>query len=223
MNRKERIAGLFGKRAKEIEMSIDRFLGLVDQSAMLLEEAIKKYFEGKNSSFEQKVAEIGKVEREADALRYQIKTRLYTDMLIPDSRGDVLALLETLDEVPDTAKHVATHFDIERPHVYTFLKDDFNELAGVCTKTVLELTLAVRAFFTQVYRVTEHLDKVHFWEHEADEIETRIQKAAFATTEITEFSKRVHMRYFSEKLSNVADQAVRVADRLAVYAIKRSL
>lgn len=221
--RSEGSGGLFTSRTKQLQLEMDRYFSLVDQGALLFEESIKRYLEGRMDDFEKKSAEIDTVEHEADTLRRQIKHRLYAEMLIPDSRGDVLGLLETLDNVLDVSKHVTTHFSIEKPEILPFLRDDFRELTESVVKAVLELTLAVRAFFREVYRVTEHLDKVHFWEHEADEIEERLKRKAFATDEIQLFSKRVHMRYFAERISLIADEAEEVAERLAVYAIKRNL
>lgn len=202
---------------------MDRYFSMIDQGALLLEDAVRKYLDGKMDSFEQKTAEISTIEHDADELRRKIKHRLYAEMLIPDSRGDVLALLETLDNVLDSSKHVSSNFSIEQPEILPFLKDDFLELTETCVKAVLELTLAVRAFFREVYRVTEHLDKVHFWEREADMVEERLKRKAFSSDEIKLFSKRVHMRYFAERISMVADEAEAVAERLAVSAIKRAI
>lgn len=223
MKKTDETRGLFTSKAKSLQLDMDRLFSLVDQCALLLEEAVKKYLQDKRDGFEEKTAEIDKMEHEADNLRRDIKHRLYAEMLIPDSRGDVLGLLETLDNVLDTTKHVTMSFSIERPDIYPFLKEDFLELTENCVKAVLELTLAVRAFFRELYRVTEHLDKVHFWEHEADVIEERIKRKAFTSDEIELFSKRVHMRYFAERISMVADEAEAVAERLAVYAIKRNM
>lgn len=221
--KKEGIGRLFTSKAKTLELEIEQYLGLIDQSALLLEEAIKRYLKGSFQEFEKKSAEVKETERQADELRRQITHRLYAEMLIPDSRGDVLGLLETTDNLADVAKRVANHFSIEKPEVYPFLKEDFEELTGISIKAVLELTLAVRAFFRDVYRVTEHLDKVHFWEHEADEIEDRLKRKAFEAPDIKEFSKRVHMRFFAERISLLADEAEAVAERLAISAIKRNL
>ncbi len=221
--KRDSVGGLFDSRAKTLELSIDRYLTLVEQSVLLLEDAIKKYLNDRIELFEHQRSEIDKTEREADNLRREIKHRLYSEMLIPDSRGDVLALIETLDNVTDRAKDVSSHFSIEKPEIYPFLKGDFRELMDACVKTVGEVTLAVRAFFRELYRVTEHVEKVHYWEHQADEIEERIKRKAFQSEGIKLFSKRVHMRYFAERISEIADEAEAVADRLAVYSIKRSL
>jgi uncharacterized protein len=221
--KKEGLGRLFTSKAKTLELEIEQYLGLIDQSAMILEEAIKKYLKDSVEEFEKKSAEVKETERQADELRRQITHRLYAEMLIPDSRGDVLGLLETTDNLADVAKRVANHFSIEKPEIYPFLKEDFQELTEISVKAVHELTLAVRAFFRDVYRVTEHLDKVHFWEHEADEVEDRLKRKAFEAPDIREFSKRVHMRFFAERISLLADEAEAVAERLAISAIKRNL
>ncbi|MFP4210089.1 MAG: DUF47 domain-containing protein [Alkalispirochaeta sp.] len=213
----------FGSKAKDLEVKIDRYVSIVEQSALMLEDAVRKYVQEKGELFEAKLAEIEEIEEEADKLRREIKHRLYSDMLIPDARGDVLALLETLDDVVDEAKDVAIHFSIEKPDIYPFVRDDFVELSETCSKAVTEVCAAVRAFFRDFYRVNEHVDKVYYWEHEADAIEERLKRATFASDEIEKFSKKVHLRFFAEQISRIADDAEAVADRLSVYAIKRQI
>ena len=221
--KKEKNNTLFTSKAKSLQLEMDRYFEFIDEGAMLLEEGLAKYLDGNMELFEQKIKEIDRAEREADTLRRQIKHRLYVEMLIPDSRGDVLGLLETVDNVLDSTKRVAISISIEKPDIKDFLKEDFRELMRTTVLAVRELTLAVRAFFRQNFRVVEHLDKVHFWESENDKIEDRIKRKAFDTDQITEFSKRVHMRYFAERISKIADESEGVAERLAVYSIKRSM
>lgn len=221
--KKEKGNALLTSKAKTLQLDMDRYFEFIDEGAMLLEEGFSKYIEGNFELFEEKIAQIDRAEHEADVLRRHIKNRLYIEMLIPDSRGDVLALLETLDNVLDSTKHVAISICIEKPDIKDFLKEDFLELTRTTVNTVRELTLAVRAFFRQNFRVSEHLDKVHFWESENDKIEERIKRKAFASEEITQFSKKVHMRYFAERISKIADESEQVAEGLAVYSIKRSM
>ncbi len=219
---KQSHGGLFRSRPKALELDIDNYLALVDQSVVYMDDALKKYLDEKMDLFEKQTAEIVRVEREADTLRREIKQRLYVQMLIPDSRGDVLGLLETLDDVVDSSKVFASSISIEAPQIYPFLKDDFRELSETCVKAVAEITLAARAFFRDYYRVSEHVDKVYLWEHLADELEERIKRKAFQSEEIKLF-RRMHIRYFAELLSRIADAAESVADRLAISAIKRGI
>jgi len=210
------------KKAKGIESNIEKFLKNIELASSLFELGIKEYIEGKIDRFEERCSEIQKLESESDSLRFDIKFTLYSDLLIPDARGDVLGLIETLDNVIDIAEKVFVQISIEKPQIYPFLKDDFISLTEASVKAVQMLIPAVRAFFETPKNVTDLLTQVHFWEHEADTAEKRIKIMAFNSEEIKLFSKRVHMRYFAEKISLLADEAEAVAERLEVYAIKRA-
>lgn len=210
------------KKAKGIESNIEKFLKNIELGASLFELGLKEYFEGKMEHFEERCSEIQKLESDSDSLRFDIKFTLYSDLLIPDARGDVLGLIETLDNVIDTAEKVFVQISIEKPIIYPFLKDDFITLSEASVKAVHKLIPAVRAFFEEPRNVTDLLTQVHFWEHEADTAEKRIKIKAFNSEEIKLFSRRVHMRYFAEKISLLADEAEAVAERLEVYAIKRA-
>jgi len=71
--------------------------------------------------------------------------------------------------------------------------------------------------------VSDYVNKVHFYEHEADDVEEHLKRRAFNSDEIKRFSHKVHMRYFAEKIAAVSDVAESVAERLSVYAIKRRI
>ena len=67
---------------------------------MLFKIAIKVYLnEGYTEEFEHKLQDVHKMESDADHLRRAIETKLYAQTLIPDSRGDVLGLIENLDQL----------------------------------------------------------------------------------------------------------------------------
>ncbi len=210
-------------RAKSIESSIDKYLENILTAGLIFESGIKEYFENKFEKFEERTKEIQKLESESDEIRREIKYKLYKELLIPDARGDVLGLLETLDNVIDTAEMVMIRFSIEKPTIWPELKDDFLELTSASVKSVFELVSASRAFFREITKVADSLIQVHFWEHEADKIEERIMRKAFEGTFIAELSQKVHMRYFAERISMLADEAEDVADRLDIYTIKRSI
>ncbi len=210
------------KKAKDIEANIEKFLKNIELGALIFNLGLEEYLNGKMENFEERCKEIQKLESESDDLRFDIKYTLYSNLLIPDARGDVLGLIETLDNVIDTAEKVLVQVFIEKPIIYPFLKEDFLTLSKVSVEAVHKLIPAVRAFFEDPRNVTDLLTQVHFWEHEADTVELRIKTKAFNSEEIEQFSRRVHIRYFAEKISLLADEAEAVAERLEVYAIKRA-
>lgn len=134
------------RQIKNIVGEVDLYLENLEKVAALFELGIKDYFEDKFDSFEERCADIRKLETENDHLRTKIKKTLYTDLLIPDARGDVLGLVETLDDVLGVAEHVFVQLSIEKPLIYPFIKDDFISLAQAASRTVEELVVASRSF-----------------------------------------------------------------------------
>ncbi len=210
-------------RAKTVESNIDKYIDNIIKTGLIFDLGINHYFNENRESFEEKVKEIEIIESESDDIRREIKHTLYKDLLIPESRGDVLGLLENLDDMINTAKKVLVRFSIEKPIIWPELKDDFIELSENSTKCVKEIASATRAFFREPNTVPDYLVTVHYLEHEADKIEERIMRKSFEGSFITNFSEKVHMRYFAEKISLLADEAESVADRLDIYTIKRTI
>ncbi|MBU2510838.1 DUF47 family protein [bacterium] len=211
---------IFGK-SKELIGEIDVYLNTVHDSGLVFYEAIKEYMRGESDLFEKRVIQIKKIENEADRLRRDIKHKLYAHLLIPDSRGDVLALLETLDDVVDVSFKILQSISIETPEIPESLKDDFNKMAEYSVKAVESLVSACNAYFTDISSVNDHINRVFFYEHEVDEVEERIKRSVFKKDEIIKFSKKVHIRYFAEKMALLSDAAEYVCDRLSVFVIKR--
>jgi hypothetical protein len=214
---------IFSNKSKQLEADIDSYLDRVNTAGLLFLEGIKAYIEGKNDYFEKKFEEISDIESEADDKRREIKQKLYTYMLIPESRGDVLGLLETIDDIVDMCEKVLEQISIETPEIPDFLKSDFVKLAELSSQAVEELVKGAQVFFRQVDMVSNYVNKVHFYEHEADDVEEQLKRKAFASEELVRFSHKVHMRYFAEKIAMVSDVAESVCERLSVYAIKRRI
>ncbi len=207
---------------KKLIGDIDIFWDTISRSALAFRSGIKNYLTGKTERFQSDLNDINKLENETDTLRREIKYKLYSHMLIPESRGDVLGLLETTDNVIDSIKKILLQFDIERPMIPASMKEDFMELTKMSVKTVDEMVLASRAFFREISIVNDHINKVHYFEHEADKIEEDLKRKAFNSKEVKELSHKVQLRYFVEKVALISDEAEAVCERLSVYVIKRS-
>jgi len=164
---------------------------------------------------------VDKLESKADNLRRKIENELYTHSLIPEHRGDVLGLLETLDEVIDMTKETLLQFDVESPDIPAELNDSFYELAEKAVEAVESMVKAARAFFKDVKSVNDHLHKIYFYEKEADKLADKLKRNIFSLD--IDLSHKIHLRYFTSHIDRIADRAEDVAQRLGIYTIKRSL
>lgn len=202
---------------------IDSFWDSISRAALVFKMGVFNFFDGQMDRLKEHLIEIDELERTADSYRRDIKLKLYSQMLIPDSRGDVLGLLETSDNVIDRTKKILNAFEIEKPKIPESFTSDFKELASVSSSAVDEMVKANRAFFSDPGIVNDYINKVYFYESEADKLEEQIKRKAFSSGEIDKLSWRVQLRYFAERISQLSDDAEAVCERLSISAIKRSI
>jgi predicted phosphate transport protein (TIGR00153 family) len=210
------------KRKIGIENQIDEFLDLVSESGLIFKAAITAYLNRDTDAFLKKIEQITKAEHRGDSLTRTLEERLYLQTLIPDSRGDVLELLESMDSLLDQFKGALWQFEIERPEIWPEFHDDFNELVGYVVEAVEAVVLSSRAFFKNIDAVADHMHKVSYWETESDKVASNLQRAIFRRDDMR-MSHQLQLRDFAKQVDNIADVSEDVADRLAIYVIKRSL
>jgi predicted phosphate transport protein (TIGR00153 family) len=210
------------KKKIGIEKQIDDFLDKVSESGLLFKDGAEAYLKGNMEIFSKRLKQISDTEHMGDSLRRGLEERLYRQTLIPESRGDVLELLESMDTLLDQFKGALWRFDIEYPEICSEFIDDFMELAAKVVESVESMVLSSRAFFKDIDTVADHMHKVSFWEKQSDIISTRLQRAIFKRADLR-LSHRMQLRDFVRQVDEIADCAEDVADRLSIYVIKRSL
>ena len=209
---------LFSK-TKRLIMEIDRFMDLTSQAGLHFREGVRLFIEDRYEEFEDRLKMIGDAEKNADAARIDIEAQLYTETLIPESRGDVLGILESMDSIVDKAKKTMLNLSIEMPVLPQGLKPIFLELTLRVVDTVEALVAASRAYFYELHAVKNHLHKVKFYEREADHLAEKIKRNVFAMK--IDLARKIQLSYFINHIDFLADQAQEVANRLSIATIKR--
>jgi len=209
------------KKTKALEQRIDNFLDLIQKGALVLEAGVKSYLNDDMEDFKKRIEEITSLEHEADQDRKHVKTELYTYSLMPESRGDVLGLLENLDKLIDTSKEVLYNFLIEVPEIPKKFKPNYIELIEQSTKSVENLIIAARAFFVSSVMIKDFINKVEFYESEVDKIVTKLNTSIFASD--LDLSRKQHLRFFTHTIERISDMAEDVSERISISVIKRSI
>jgi hypothetical protein len=210
------------RRMRGLEILIEEFLDQVSKAALAFEQGMGFYLDkGAGEDVDQKLDQITKLERQGDDIQLRIVSTLLAKMLIPDSRADVLILLDELDELLDTLKSNFLTFAIERPQIPEELEDDVRQLTTAVVHCVESAVMAARAYFRNVQMLRDHLHKVDFYEGEADRLAIRLRKRAFSSD--LPLERKMHLTSALRAVAFVSDVAERVGDRLAVYAAKQAL
>jgi len=215
--------GLFLNKVSILEAEIEAMLDEISQAGMIFVAAIKEYLIGDSEKFLSRLKKIMDLESDVDDKRREIRYKLYTQMLIPESRGDVLSILENIDNVIDAIKDVLNQFDIERPLIPESLHRDFIELSVSSNEAVNYTVKASRSFFKDMTQINDYINKTYFFEHEADISESTIKRKVFSSDEYGGLAQKMHIRDFAVHIAGISDEAEDVCERLSVAAIKRTI
>ncbi|MBT8486502.1 MAG: DUF47 family protein [Phycisphaerales bacterium] len=211
----------FGQ-TRALTSQIDEFLDQVSESGLVLAQAYERYVEqGVDDSSEQRLQQLIDLEARADQLRRSIQTTMYSEMLIPESRGDVLGLLHELDDLVDRFKASFLTITIEKPEIPVELREDFKSLVESMGQAVDHTVRAARAYFRNYREVRDLVHKVSYFESESDRIAIRLRKAIFASK--LPIERKRELREGVLRIERMANAAEDVGDRLTICAIKRSL
>ena len=208
-------------KTKELEAEVDRFLDTVAEGALVFGRGVDSYLSGDEKDFEHHLQKLFDLESQADSLRRDVESRLYTHSLIPDFRGDVLALIDGMDQLIDQAEKTLSQFDVEKPKIPDELGGRYAALVEVNTAAVDAAVRSARAFFRDAEAVKDDLHRVFFYEKEADRAGDRLKREIFASD--MDLAAKMHLRYFVHHIEGISDLAEEVADRIGIYAIKRSV
>ena len=213
---------MFKNRQKQVQARIGRYCEEVARCMGTFQKALMDYCQ--DSSREQLQAhyiEIHKFESHADDIRREVEVMLYTKGLFPESRGDILVLLEMMDRVPNQAEYsvrmiLNQHISIPEEYVTEIL-----QLVDVGCRSAEAMLESARCLFTDYTNATVAIGKIDELESDGDRIESDLIEKIF-TSDMGSFEK-ILLRDFVKYVSQIADRAENVGDRVRIIVAKRSI
>ncbi len=209
---------LWGKQ-KAIIHKIEEYFAKVDECSRKFQTCMKTMItEGNPENFRDSVREVSRLESIADDLRREIEHELYERALIPESRGDILGLLESVDKLPNTFESVCYQTLQER---IVFPKEFENKFLDLIDKNVEAYDLIKKASLGFFYNkdVKRELEEVDTKESESDTIERDLIESIF--TSKLDKADRILLKEIVVNIGNISDLALSSADRLTIAIIKR--
>ena len=208
------------KTARTLIHGIELFLNSIMKGNSEFSIGIANYLKQNETGFQQNLLLLKELEGKADDIRREFENDLYRHSLIPQHRGDVLALMENLDDIIDLFKEVLFLFDVERPLVPAEFHSDFIELTEKISGSVESIVKSTQLFFIDPSNIKAELTKVYSFEKVADRLALNLKRKIFAYNDF-DLSRKTHLRYFTVYIDSIADKSEFVADMLSIYAIKQ--
>jgi uncharacterized protein Yka (UPF0111/DUF47 family) len=210
---------LLFKKTKFVELQIDEYLDQIVQGGLVFKEGVRFYLAGRMKEFEERLAILREMESKADTLRRSIESQLYLRTLIPESRGDVLGLLESADKVLNITTDTLLEFSVEIPVIPPGVRRLFDDLIECAVNCSDHTVGGIRAYFRNLEAVRDHINKVQLYRDETNRMAETIKRTIFRSR--MSLSKKIHVRYFSYHIERIAEQSDDVCDRLAIAVIKK--
>jgi predicted phosphate transport protein (TIGR00153 family) len=211
---------VFKRTTKNLILKIDEFFDTVDLGLLVFREAVKNYLEKDMEAFERHVQKIESLESNADRLQRSIENEMITQSILPQHRGEVVTLIDVMDEILDTIKASVNEFSIELPDIPVSLNHSFISLTEASVSAGEELVPAARAYFKAPYTVREKLLKVYYFESETDKVTKSTRRIIFQEMKELDLAHKNHLRYVIHHIEKISDNAQKAADLLSAMAIK---
>ncbi len=160
-----------------------------------------------------------KYESRADDIREEIKALMYGKALLPESRGDIMGLLEAMDEIPRLFERILQMIATQRLAIPDSIGADIAEMIEISLESCNFLYEEVEAVFSKNVGIRSLLSKIDHNESECDHIERRLISEIFAS-DLDPFLK-LQIKDLILEMGEITDQADRVAKRVNIISLKR--
>ncbi len=213
--------GLFWKKKNSILDQIKGLLTATDKCSELFEKCmINLINEGPSSVNKESAYRVHDAESRIDDILRNIELDLYKNALIPESRGDVLGLLESFEKIPNKFESLCFQMSLQKIEIPMDLRGKFLRLLSVNLDSYKLINEAVMGLFyeTDVEAQIDRIDKI---ESESDLIERDLIEAIF-DLEIEKADKLL-LRDITINIGDISDCAQSTTDRLHLTLIKRRM
>ncbi len=212
----------FENKQKKVESQITQYC---DSVINCLDEFRNTFTEYCKSSDRAQLASdytrVHKAESIADDIRREIEVMMYTKALFPESRGDILGLLETMDKVPNEAESAVRMILNQHIEIPEQFRPDILQLVDICHRCVSAMIESVNKLFSEFTNATVAIGKIDELESEADFIEENLIENIFASN--IEGWRKLLLRDLVKRIAGVSDRAENVGDRVRIIVAKRRI
>ncbi len=218
---KNYLRALFGSQ-RQIQAQLDDYLDNLNAIALDMRRAIGAYLNHDLGEFSRLFARINELEHHLDTLRRDIEADIYGRRLLPDTRGDILGLLENLDKIPNRMQTVTREIKLEKIQIPEILEQSLTKLADRGVEIVQVLVRTIRAFLNSPNDVKKGVKRLSDHEHEGDVIEQQAVALTFEDTSL-ELAQKLQLQRLIERLGSICDMAEDMGDRIMISSLKRLL
>lgn len=213
---------LFSNKQKQLESLLATYREKAALCVDLFQRSFKQYCNSSDlQQLQQDIRQVHKAESEADDIRREIEVMMYSRALFPESRGDVLGLLEAMDRIPNQAEGTVRMIVNQFVSIPETLHPGLFELLDVCCRCADAMFEAAAKVFSDFAGATAIVGKIDELESQADGIEAALTQRIFSS-DMKDLDK-ILLHGLVGKIANISDRAENVGDRIRIMVVKRMM
>ncbi len=212
---------VFWKKNNIVIDMVEEYLQKAEECVGLLKIGFTHYLKkGLGTEFDAFIEKTHKAESSCDDIKIKIESAMYEKSLIPESRGDILSLIESIDQIPNNAEHILYSIETQFLETPTEIKDKLEQLLNININAFYELTRAARALFKDTSKIQTISNNIDKEESASDYLERTIIRYIFSSENIAP-DQRILFKELVGKLGSISDNCEKTADTIAIIAVKR--
>jgi len=208
---------VFGKKENEVIKLFNDHLQMVGN---VVDETFKIIKLSCDEDCSDIVKNVRKKESEADSIRRNAETTMYSGAFLAQSRGDMLGLIEAVDKVANKAETVADVIYLQSLKIPDSLRDKYVKEYECSVEAFKALAVAVQNLFEDIDKAKNAVLEVERWENTGDGIERALIKEVFSLN--IELARRIQLRELALQIGDIADRAEDASDRIEIVILKMS-
>jgi predicted phosphate transport protein (TIGR00153 family) len=213
---------LFLRRQQRIQGDLNEYNGQVIACMEVFQEAFHALCAGADrKAMAEFYRRIHEAEGAADDTRRDIEVQMYARALFPESRGDILGLLESMDRVPNHAESAVRMVINQHITIPSEFCSEVTQLVDTTARCAREMVEGADRLFTSFLSATVSVGRVDELESEADQLEEQIIDLIFSGD--LDALQKILLRDLVDHIGGVSDRAESVADRIRIIVAKRTV
>ncbi len=210
------------KKQREVQELLSQYNEQLLTCVKKTQETIMAYCTDKDRDMlAQGFQNVHRAEGKADDLRRDIEVLMYTKALFPESRGDIMGLIETMDRIPNQAESAVRMILNQHVPIPEDLVAGIREILETSCRCVEEVVSAAGSLFNNFHNATTYVGKIDQMESDVDHLEEHLIDRIFSSDE--EGYIKILLRDLARKLASISDRAENVGDRIRIIVAKRSI
>jgi len=215
-----KIFDVFLRKQKSIEKEVLDYLYTWKKCLECFNGGMEVYLaEGIGEKFNYYVQEVYKTEERADELRRKIEWDMYSKALIPESRGDILGFLETMDKIPNKAESLLNQIKLQKLEFPKELNQNLERIVALSWEAIQLVYEAATKLLSRNGDIHKLADEIDAKETECDHAEQDTIEKIFSMD--IEKADKILLKEFIIEMGNLTDRAEDVSDRLTILSVKR--